>query len=489
MVSPLSSTPAASRRPFPPSASAARLDVEWNFAHLTQKDTGYASHGYHRYPAKYIPQLAEKLILENSQPGDLVVDPFGGCGTTAIEAKIAKRRAVAVDVNPVAVMISKAKINAIPVSELQAAIDRFWLRHENAEGDGASPSNERIDYWFLPPQKAALRRILSAVRMEKKRACREFLQCAFSNILKNCSMWHMKSNKPLYAADKVPADPVVQFRRQLKKMTRLNADYCALLDAHQAATTPCEVLQGDAAKLPVDDGVASLVVTSPPYVTSYEYADLHQLTALWMKWMEDLQGFRKDFIGSSYARRSCDNANSKTADDIVASLRDKNASLAGKAAVYFTDMNKVFTEFDRILRPGGCACIVIGDTELRGVSIQNTQVFMEQLKNLGFTVSDVIKRQVISKCIPATRDSKTGKFSSVKASDKMAYPTEQIIVAEEAVMKTRLPQDMLGTGMSADFYAGCIDSFSEGDYEKGLSDKLALHVVQQMKKGGGVPFC
>ena len=431
MVSPLSSTPAASRRPFPPSASAARLDADWNFAHLTQKHTGYASHGYHRYPAKYIPQLAKKLILAHSRQGDLVVDPFGGCGTTAIEAKIAKRRAVAVDVNPVAVMISEAKINAIPTSELQAAIDRFWRRHENAEGDGASPpSNERIDYWFLPPQKAALRRILSAVRMEKKSDCKEFLLCAFSNILKNCSMWHMKSNKPLYAADKVPADPVVQFRRQLKKMTRLNADYCALLDA-QAATTQCEVLQGDAAKLPVDDGDASLVVTSPPYVTSYEYADLHQLTALWMGFMEDLQGFRKDFIGSSYARRSCDNANSKTADDIVESLRAKNASLAGKAAVYFTDMNKVFTEFRRILRRGGHACIVIGDTELRGVSIQNTKVFTEQLKNLGFTISDVIRRQVISKCIPATRDSKTGKFSSVKASDKMAYPTEQIIVAKK----------------------------------------------------------
>ena len=56
---------------------------------------------------------------------------------------------------------------------------------------------------------------------------------------------------------------------------------------------------------------------------------------------------------------------------------------------------------------------------------------MEQLENLGFAISDVIKRQVISKCIPATRDSKTGKFSSVKASDKMAYPTEQIIIAEK----------------------------------------------------------
>ena len=41
-------------------------DPEWAFAHLTQAQTSYATHGYHRYPAKFIPQLAARLIEDYS---------------------------------------------------------------------------------------------------------------------------------------------------------------------------------------------------------------------------------------------------------------------------------------------------------------------------------------------------------------------------------------------------------------------------------------
>ena len=44
------------------------LSPEWTFADLSRKETSYASHGYHRYPAKFIPQLARKLIELHSEP-------------------------------------------------------------------------------------------------------------------------------------------------------------------------------------------------------------------------------------------------------------------------------------------------------------------------------------------------------------------------------------------------------------------------------------
>jgi DNA modification methylase len=62
-------------------------DPEWAFAHLTQAQTSYATHGYHRYPAKFIPQLAARLIEDYSHPGDTVLDPFMGSGTALVEAE------------------------------------------------------------------------------------------------------------------------------------------------------------------------------------------------------------------------------------------------------------------------------------------------------------------------------------------------------------------------------------------------------------------
>ncbi|MCX7997980.1 MAG: site-specific DNA-methyltransferase [Leptospiraceae bacterium] len=52
------------------------IDFTWSFSDKTSKDTSYLTHGYYTSPAKFIPQLAARLILENSQEGDVVVDPL-----------------------------------------------------------------------------------------------------------------------------------------------------------------------------------------------------------------------------------------------------------------------------------------------------------------------------------------------------------------------------------------------------------------------------
>ena len=61
---------------------------------------------------------------------------------------------------------------------------------------------------------------------------------------------------------------------------------------------PCVVDDNDARKMKISNNSATLIVTSPPYVTSYEYADLHQLTAIWLGYADSLSEFRSKFIGS-----------------------------------------------------------------------------------------------------------------------------------------------------------------------------------------------
>jgi DNA modification methylase len=65
---------------------------DWTFAHLRRVETLWGPHGYHRYPAKFIPQLVSRLIELYSAPGDLVGDPFLGSATTGIEALRMGRR-------------------------------------------------------------------------------------------------------------------------------------------------------------------------------------------------------------------------------------------------------------------------------------------------------------------------------------------------------------------------------------------------------------
>lgn len=38
------------------------IDPSWSFSDKTRKDTAYITHGYHRYPAKFIPQVVSRLV-------------------------------------------------------------------------------------------------------------------------------------------------------------------------------------------------------------------------------------------------------------------------------------------------------------------------------------------------------------------------------------------------------------------------------------------
>ena len=143
------------------------LDNSWSFEELTPSQTSYITHSYHRYPAKFIPQLAARVILENSLPGDLVCDPFMGSATTLVEAIVHDRKAYGTDINPVAALIARAKTTPIaPVllkkeveeilSDLYLIIEtdhkqRRLIDYQGKPFEIKTLDHQRIDYWF--PEK------------------------------------------------------------------------------------------------------------------------------------------------------------------------------------------------------------------------------------------------------------------------------------------------------------------------------------------------
>ena len=412
-----------------------KIDSSWAFFDKTKKETTYATHGYHRYPAKFIPQIVSRLANQYSKEGDLIVDPFGGCGTTLVEAKIMNRPSIGVDINPVAILMTKAKKTQITPVEI---MEQFLKLKEkistfNNHTTIKTPKHHRIDYWFKSQEKRKLSFLFSAISQIKNPDMRNFFYCGFSNILKNCSIWLQKSNKPTRDFQKKPEDPFTSFLRQTKVMLRGNAEFYSILQKNRSLQTRCEVHCTDARKIPTNRNSASLVITSPPYVTSYEYADLHQLTALWFEYMHNLSDFRQQFIGTAYHHYTKNlSSNSKIAENIVSALTKKDKKTATEVATYFSEMNQVFKEMKRILKKQGRICIVIGDTILKKINILNAEVFVEQLQNLGFTVENIIKREIPSKNLPSTRDKKTGRFTTATDKKKiLSYPTEYILIMQK----------------------------------------------------------
>ena len=82
-------------------------------------------HEFYRYPGRFSPEFARSAIDAFTEPGDLVLDPFVGGGTTAVEAVLGGRRALVADINPLATFVTRAKTT--PLTNAQETLVNKWI--------------------------------------------------------------------------------------------------------------------------------------------------------------------------------------------------------------------------------------------------------------------------------------------------------------------------------------------------------------------------
>ncbi|WP_179345006.1 DNA methyltransferase [Winogradskyella ursingii] len=409
------------------------VSEDWVFKNV--KSTQQWTHGYHRYPAKFLPNLVKKIIEDHTNPGDVIADLFAGCGTTLVESKIHGRKSVGVDINPVAQLITDVKTSPIRQGLVVAKYEIILAEIENFKPEDFHniEKHDRIDYWFYPNEKyqiAFLYQTITELRTTKK--VKNFFLVALSNILKNCSKWLQSSTKPQVDPDKVPTDVFKTFNRQVKSMLKKNELFFNALEKLEFTDIESKLVLEDARNTSIKSGSISAIITSPPYVTSYEYADLHQLTGYWFDYLNNLLEFRKNFIGTFYSYGESLSSHSKIAQRSIDDLKDKHLRTAKEVANYFNDMYEVSNEMYRILKDGGKTFVVIGNTTFKNVKIQSAEIFAELLVISGFKIEDVIKRSIPNKLIPTIRDKDSGKFTTkANKNSKEIYPEEYIIIAKK----------------------------------------------------------
>ncbi|MCJ2512770.1 MAG: site-specific DNA-methyltransferase, partial [Candidatus Thermoplasmatota archaeon] len=101
------------------------------------KQVSYATHGIHRYPAKFIPQIPRFCLESYSRVGDDVLDPFMGSGTTLLESYILGRNSYGVDIHPLARMIAKVKITPLDPGHLDSLANHLFARIKADEDDNS----------------------------------------------------------------------------------------------------------------------------------------------------------------------------------------------------------------------------------------------------------------------------------------------------------------------------------------------------------------
>ena len=389
-------------------------------------------HRIHAYPAKFPSFITTKALLYAEQQGvdvSVVADVFCGCGTTAVEAKRNGKSFWGCDINPVATLIAKVKTRRYH----DPGLKRRFLAIKD-EYDSSEPSRsdraelpDRIRYWFDDRRIDDLLRLRHAIcqKIPRNSQYRNFFLCAFSNILKPTSRWLTKSIKPQIDPEKSPRNVMNAFADQFILMRKANAQNDFPISTLPVCITTRNFLASASPRHQAD-----LIVTSPPYVTSYNYADIHQLSTLWLGYASDYRALRKNMLGNACGAkplaRPLIDALGPIAAETYDALTNRDERKARSVIRYFLDMNKMVTKCRSMLNRNGMVVFVIGNTRYRGVRIDNRRYLMQCMKRARFQAVEAFERKVSSKIMTPYRDDQ-GRFTR-DATKRKVYGEEYVVI-------------------------------------------------------------
>jgi DNA modification methylase len=377
----------------------ALLQGELNFH---GEDSSYASHDAHAFAAKFPPQLPRAFIRGLTAPGDLVLDPMMGSGTTIIEALLEGRCGIGLDIDPLALRVSQAKTMPIRIDDLRDIGHNIVLQAQDLLANNSiekflqkfdSRTKNFIDFWFYPHTQRELAALALAIQTVQASLIRRFLELTFSSIIVTKSggvsrARDLAHSRPHLDKEKYPKNALEQFALRLQK----NIKSIAHLDIKGALAA---LLPGDARSMPLRDEVIDLIVTSPPYANAIDYMRAHKFPLVWLgESVVNLTAMRARYIGSEKSDGTQYAELPDRTASIILQLHERDRRKASILRKYFTEMRAVLAEMYRVLRKDAPAIIVVGPSIMRSIDVQTHHCLAEIAQETGFRVIGVVQRSL-----------------------------------------------------------------------------------------------
>jgi len=307
------------------------IDGEFSDYYYIQKynQTGsinqYLTHWIYPYKGKFHPQMIRSLLnIIEAKPSDVILDPFVGSGTAAIETQLLGINCVGIDISPLCVLMSKVKTESVEV------LDQIL-----GYGHSIAPSTRNVlqsnGFTKIPVEEIQDEKVRNFYKMAE--------MIAFSDE----SRRHKDFSK--------------SYHLNIERMTKSVADFKAVKERLGLDLGRVKIEQGDARELLLPNESIDGIITSPPYSIALNYVanDAHALKALGY----DLNTIKEDFIG----------------------VRGTGLN---KFRLYNYDMSKCFKEMYRVLKPNKFCVIVIGNVTYQNEEVNTTGITIESCKKVGF---------------------------------------------------------------------------------------------------------
>jgi len=362
----------------------------------------------HPFPARMAPGIALQAL--GDQRPLSVLDPMAGSGTVLAVARAKGHHAYGFDLDPLAVLLAGVWTRTVDparvVDKAEQVLSRARARIQQLSTAQAYPADSDeetrsfIRYWFDDYVRRQLAALAYSIGRTHEVAVREVLWSAFSRLIIT------KQAGASLAMDLSHSRPHKKFSRAPIKPFNRFADAVDLVVSNcpQTNTGPVGPVavarQGDARKLKIATTSIDLVLTSPPYLNAIDYLRCSKFSLVWMgHTVSELRRIRAQSVGTEASSQQALDA--AWVQALIRQLRIKPRLSARDHALlstYAWDMGHAMGEVSRVLKRGGRAVYVVGDSTIRGTFIRNSAIIAAVALRNGLSLES--RR---SRTLPANR--------------------------------------------------------------------------------------
>lgn len=394
------------------------IDIEQNsILNIVTRDVNTHTHGFHKYPAKFIPHIPKWAITKylNGNKDKYILDPFCGSGTTLVEGVLAGYNTIGIDIDPLSALISKVKTTRLDEKELKNISD--WLVKEiKTKKKGIfKPDCETIEHWFTKDSISKLSIIRTLINQipekfgqnKKVKDVQDLLLICFSSIIRKVSNADDESQKTYVSHTKIkePKEVNSLFLSQLD----LFVDRAIKFAETTSSKTKSKIIvssSADSLEQKLNGIKIDLAVASPPYIKAIDYIYNQMVELFWIGDLFQMQTQTKQnekkthYIGnkqiSKVEFKNYNPYNSiiriEKLDEKLKEVYDTDKKNGHKhsyvAFKYFAEMEKHFLEMSKCLTTGTHYVLVVGDSNVSDVFFDTASFLIEIAERNGFRITN-----------------------------------------------------------------------------------------------------
>jgi DNA modification methylase len=364
-------------------------------------DTTYLTHGIFYYPAKFIPHVPYYCVRRFCPEGGWVLDPFAGSGTVGLEAVLAKRNAILIDINPLLSIYVDTKINyrytdVDPASILSALQQMFnWEK-------SYKPDWKNLDYWYPFEMLVLLERYWGWVHSHNPHdpyVC--IIRSALMKANRRFSWADHKAPKLFRSKHKVHEMQELLARSNWRahvetfiRETALENGYRLRSLARSLSDNSCRVI----ALAGVDSTAVDLrdypqtdaIITSPPYLQAQEYLRTFKLDLFWTGVSEAKV---RELMRLEIPYRKAEKPfTTPTYIQVYNQLH--RADLKAMLHSYFYHTTRALENAATTLKKGGFLCVFVGNPTVNGIEVETWRIIAEYFEPKGFIIYNVFRDDI-----------------------------------------------------------------------------------------------